>query len=199
MRLLRILCFGRVLPRRFGKIILPVTRHDDFAQLVERLTGYGDRVRTHVCDQPNRSIADVNTLVEALGNHHRFLCTEAELTRSFLLQRRSRKWRRRVTPTLSFLDVCDVEKAVRGRSNGFLGFAHGRFIREAKLLDLFSVEGEKPCRYLVLAVLGERADGPVFLRFERGDLVLSLDDEAQRRALHATCGETAPDLLPQQR
>ncbi len=42
-------------------------------------------------------------------------------------------------------------------------------------------------------------NGPVFLALERLDLQLALDDQAQRRALHAPGRKSAADLLPQQR
>ena len=42
-------------------------------------------------------------------------------------------------------------------------------------------------------------DRPVFLFLERLDFPLAFDDHAQRHGLHAPGGNSAPDLLPQQR
>jgi len=44
-----------------------------------------------------------------------------------------------------------------------------------------------------------RLDSPVFPCLERLDLLLPFDDHAQGGALYTPCGETAPDLLPEQR
>ena len=44
-----------------------------------------------------------------------------------------------------------------------------------------------------------RLDGPVFARLERLDFLLALDNQAQRRALHAPRRQPAGHLAPQQR
>ncbi len=52
---------------------------------------------------------------------------------------------------------------------------------------------------VVLRLLRGGFDRPVFLRPERRDLFLALDDQPQRGALHAAGRQSAPHLLPQQR
>ena len=47
--------------------------------------GYCDRICSHVGDQTNLMLIDINTFIELLGNFHGFCSGEAKLVNSFLL------------------------------------------------------------------------------------------------------------------
>ena len=199
MRFLRVLGLGRVAARLVGQILGAEALRDDAADLGQRLVGERHGVGAHVADETDGAFADVDTLVQALRDGHRALRAEAELARSFLLERRGRERRRRVAAALLLVDLRDRQHAARGVANRLLGGADRGFVGERELLDLLArVDGE-PRRKRLRGLLGDRFDRPVFLRLERRDLVLALDDEAQRRALHAARGQPAPHLLPEQR
>ena len=125
---------------------------------------------------------------------------KSELARGLLLQRAGRE--RRGRPALHFL-ASDVGNAIvrsiqRGQHRlGLLGVVEG------DLLALNALQaGAKDVSRLrlgscLLRQLG--VDRPVLDRLEGLDLPLALDDDAQRRGLHAPGGEPALDLLPKKR
>src|SRR5690606_31870884 len=208
VRLLRVLRLRRIAARRLGKVLLAVALRDHAAQLVERLVRERDRVGAHVRDQTDRALADVDALIEALRDRHRLLRAEAELARRFLLQRRRRERRGRIPAALLLLDRGDREDAdrIRGhvaarraRLDAALRVARRGLVRERELLDLRAFEYREPRLERLVGVPHRGFDRPVLLRLERRDLVLALDDQPERRALHAARGQPPPHLLPQQR
>src|SRR5882672_9836476 len=58
---------------------------DQLARAGDRLGGDGDAVGPHIGDQPDRIAAEVDALVEPLGDLHRPARAETELARGFLL------------------------------------------------------------------------------------------------------------------
>src|SRR5690606_41955262 len=104
-------------------------------------------------------------------------------------------------PALALLagDVGDVQRAAGGlldaRARGFGIVAVG----DGELLDLVAVEPAQPGGERLRRVRALGLDGPVLARLERLDLLLALDDHAQRRRLHAAGGQAGLDLAPQHR
>src|SRR5690606_3089447 len=199
--LLRVLRLRRIAARRLGKVLLAVALRDHAAQLVERLVRERDRVGAHVRDQTDRALADVDALIEALRDRHRLLRAEAELARRFLLQRRRRERRGRIPAALLLLDRGDREDAdrIRGhvaarraRLDAALRVARRGLVRERELLDLRAFEYREPRLERLVGVPHRGFDRPVLLRLERRDLVLALDEQPERRALHGARGPPPP-------
>jgi hypothetical protein len=72
-------------------------------------------------------------------------------------------------------------------------------IAKAQLLQLLALELDQPRREL-RAVMQQAGDHlPIFLRLERLDLALTLNDQAQRHRLHAARALGAGQLAPQHR
>jgi hypothetical protein len=201
MRLLGVLGLGLEDARLRGQVVGAIALGDVVAQLRQGLLGQVDRVGSHVGDQADRAAADVDALVELLGGAHGALGGEAELARGLLLQRRGDERRRRVALALLALDRSTLSLPRRG---------------DQRLLDdagpsssvMLNCSIFSPSNSISLALNGFLSassgpgiglDGPVLAPLEGLDLQLALDDQAQRRALHAPGGEPAADLLPQQR
>ena len=72
-------------------------------------------------------------------------------------------------------------------------------VHDAELLLFLSFEDRELGDEGLLHLLGMGLDGPVLPGLEGLDLLLALDDHAQRRALHPAGGQPAPDLAPQER
>ena len=201
VRFLGVLRLGAVDAHLFGDRLLAVQALDGGANLGDRLGSQRHRIGAHVGNKADAAFADVDAFVQLLRRAHGALRGKTQLARGFLLQRRSRKWRRRIAAALLAVDGEHLER--RGRAAGAaqrrLGGARSGFAGEAELLDLAAGKLHQLERKGLFAVLTLGVDGPVFLRDERGDLVLAFADHAQRRALHAPRGQAAPHLFPQQR
>ena len=186
-------CFVRHVP-------WAVTLRDDLADFVERDCRQRHGVGTHVGDQADVAFAgEFDAFIKTLGRAHRALRIETELARSFLLQRRSRERRRRITPTLLLRNGQRRQLAACGVKDGSLDIAGRAFVLEAELLYLVTFVGNQAGyeRLLVLADVG--LDRPVLAGLERFDLELAFDDHAECRALYAAGRKTGLDLLPEQR
>ena len=124
---------------------------------------------------------------------------ETELAGCFLLQRRGRKRRCRISPALLLFDLDRRQFTLGCVEQGLLDLAGRCLIFEAELLDflafVFYESGYE--RLLVLADVG--FDRPVLACFEFFDLELAFDDHAQCRALYPSGRQAALHFLPQQR
>ena len=159
------------------------------------------RIGPHVGDQALRPLRPkIYTFVELLRELHGAANAESNLARSLLLKcARRERWG---WPAL-YLLASDVGDAImrsvqRGQDGlGLLGVVEG------DLLALNALQaGAKDVTRLrlgsrLLRQLG--VDRPVFNRLEGPDLSLALRNDAQRRGLDSSRGETALDLLPKER
>src|SRR5665213_3134756 len=87
-------------------------------------------------------------------------------------------------------------RGARGCLDGALDLARLSFVDEAELLGLRARIFDEFYREALLRMLALTVERPVLLGDEGGDLRFALADHAQRRTLHATCGEAAAHLLP---
>ena len=198
VRFLRVFRLGLVDADLFGYRFLAIEPLDRGPDLGHGFSGQGDGIGTHVADETNAALADIHAFIKLLCNAHGALGGKAELARSFLLQRRGGKGRRGIATALLAIDLQHLEPgrlAGCGPQRG-LGRARCGFIAEAELLypgagEFHQLEGET-----LAAVLARGVDGPVFLRYERGNFIFALADHAQRRALHASGRQAAAHFLP---
>src|SRR5262249_21588878 len=111
---------------------------DQLARARDRLGGERDAVRAHIGDEADRVAVEIDAFVEPLRDLHRARRAEAELARSFLLQRRCRERRKRIAANLAMLDGSNVEAARRenlaGRGARFV------FAVEMEAVELLAVE-----------------------------------------------------------
>ena len=167
------------------------------ARRLTRRIGDARRVGAHVGDEALRPVAaaEVDALVERLGDLHRLADAEPQLARGFLLERRGRERCRRVASRLAGLDRCHPEGRVAQRRHDRLGLLA---VGDLGLLavDLVELRREDDLRS-ELRQLGR--DRPILPRNEGADLALAVDDQPHGNRLHAAGREAAADLRPQQR
>ncbi len=70
MCFLRILRFGLVDARLIRNLVLPVQAGGDFANLLHSLVGKRHRIGTHVSDETDAALADVQTFIQLLREPH---------------------------------------------------------------------------------------------------------------------------------
>src|SRR5262245_5176401 len=105
MRVLGVL-LGAVEVRLPGQVLRAEALRDVVADGGDRLAGDARRVRTHVGDEADRAlVAELDALVEPLGDAHRAGGLEAELARRLLLQARGDEGRCRMPPPFLLLDL----------------------------------------------------------------------------------------------
>ena len=198
VRLLGVLAPVGVDPGAVGQLVDAVARGDEPADLLERLPGEGHRVRAHVGDEADPASADVDPLVELLSGAHGPLGGEAELAHRLLLQGGGGEGRRWGAPTLLALHRAHGQAATGGGEEPLLHPLRLGGGADAELAELLALPLGQPRQELAALGPGVGLDRPVLFLLERLDLLLTLHDEAQGRALHPPGGEPAPDLLPQQ-
>ena len=197
VRFLGVLRLGLVFADEGGDEPLRVFARDQPADGVDRLRHDGDAVGSHVGDEADGLAADVDALIEALGDLHRLLGREAELARGVHLQRRGGKRRVRVALDALLVDRDDAEVALLdGRLDG-VGLVA---LLDVELLEVRAVDGvEAGGELLALAGRHDGVDGPVLVGAEGLDLGLAVADEAQGDGLHASRRAGARQLAPQHR
>ena len=188
MRFLRVLGFGLVDVRRFRQVVVAVALGDERANLLDRFLRQIHRVGTHVADETDGLAADVHAFVQLLGGAHGALRGEAEFARRLLLQGGGGERRRRIALALLLLDRGDKVAALCLLEQLGLDLGGAVLVADRELVELLALElGELGAEILALGA-EIRLDGPVLARLEALDLFLALDDQAQRRALHAPGG-----------
>ena len=189
MRFLRVLGLVLVDPGRRGHVFLAEPRFDFGPGFLHGFGRHVDAVGPHVGDMPG--------LIKALRGGHRLLGTHAELAAGLLLQGRGHERRGGVAAGGLGFDRLH-EQIARGQRlhrqiGGFLG-------GQVELVQLLAGETGQPGAELCPARRGQiRRNGPVFLRAERLDLHLALDDQAQADRLHAPRRFRSRQLAPQHR
>ena len=188
VRFLRVLRLGLILARRIGDVATVVTLGDRLARGRNGAAVHLHAVGAHVGD---RAI-----LIQALRDAHRMVGREAELARRLLLQRRGGEGRRRVARRRLGLDRLDREAPRLDRGLGLLRVA---LIADRQAVEFFAVPLDEARGEGRAVLLHARGDRPIFLRAERLDLALAVDDQAQRDRLHAAGRLGAGQLAPQHR
>ena len=91
---LLLICIGRS-----RQIVGAILAGDVVADFGDRLGRNPGRIGAHVGDQADQPlVAEFDTLIEALRDHHGALHAETQLARRILLQLAGREWRSRITP-----------------------------------------------------------------------------------------------------
>ena len=159
-----------------------------------RIVRQAERVGTHISDQTGETVAlQFNTFVQLLRDAHGAAGHHIELAGSLLLQGRGGKRRRSRLALLTALDRMHG----KGLTGDLVYDGHGLCLR----LELALTGGVAVVTGGELTALrgAQRSlNGPVFLGHEGADLVLTVDDQTGRYALHTACGQTALDLAPEE-
>ena len=182
--------------RRFRQVVGVEVLADVEADLLDRVVGERHRVGTHVGDQTDLALADVDALVQLLRGAHGAVGGHAELAHPLLLQRRGGERCGRVARFFLLFHRRDrrVVAGQRGQHRGL-----GGFVGNVELLELLALPLVQLGAEFLPALVAVQMHRPVFLGGKRTDFDLALADQAQGRALHAAGGQAATDLLPQQR
>src|ERR1039457_4966057 len=185
--LLLLICIGR-----FGQIIGAVLAADVFAYFCDRLGGHAGGIGSHVSDQADQAlVAEFDTFIEALRDHHGALYAEAQLARGILLQLAGSKWRSGIATPLFLFRRTDDPAGLFKRQADFLGvLAVGDF----DFLLAFAEKARVECRRLIGGEIG--IDRPVFFFFEGLNFAFAIDDQAKGDGLHTPGGKAAADFVP---
>ncbi len=185
-------------PRLGQGVFLAEQAADDLAGLGRWRPGEGHRVGTHVGDQADRALADVDPLVELLGGAHGLAGREAELAARLLLQGAGGEGGGGVALLLAAGDAGDaVSPGRQGRATSSSACASSAMANLSSFLPSTAtrraLEGLGPgaeCR------AGRRWSSIRWL-LEGLDLLLPVADQAQRHRLDPAGGEAVADLLPE--
>ena len=197
VRLLCVLGFGGVFPRRGRHVIVAEILGDDAARRRNRLGREIDAVGSHIGDEAGRAVADIDAFVEPLRNLHGARRRKTELPRRLLLQGRSGEWRIRVTLDGLRFDRGDrEERLLKRRLEGFRLRARA----DVEPVDLLAVgadqaRGEGRLRFRAQV----SDDRPVFAGDKLFDLELAIADNAQGDRLHPARRARAWQFAPQDR
>ena len=162
--------------------------------ILHRVPCGGDRFGGHI-DPVGPHIGNVPGLVEALCRAHRLACAHAELSAGLLLQGGRHERRAGVAAGRFGFNRFDGQIAAGDRLNGQFGLG---FVLNIEAVELFPRQHGKPRLIFLPARRSEdRFDAPVFLRIERLDLHLALNDQAQADGLHASRTFRAGQFAPQ--
>ena len=160
-----------------------------------RLVRDAQGVRSHVGDETDLGAFDVDTFVQLLGHLHGAAGLEAEAAGRVLLQGGRDERRRRLFAAGALLHgVHDID-GVLEPAEVLVG---GLFVVDLDFALFIGGEGGREDA----AGAGRaelRVDAPVLFRFEVPDLLLPVHDEPQRDGLDPAGGETAADLLGDER
>ena len=139
--------------------------------------------------------ADLDALVELLGDRHRAARRHGKAARGLLLQRRGDEGGRGAFLLLSALDGIDDKGRVLRRGNDGVDLV---LALELGFLLALAVKAGGEASAAALAV-EQRVKQPVLLAPEGLDLFLAVDDHARRDGLDTAGGKAGFDLFPQQR
>ena len=166
------------------------------ADVGNRLARKRHRVGPHIGDEADRAFADVNAFIQRLCRAHGALGGHAELAHRLLLQRAGGEGRGGAAGLGALFDADDLGiLTLQGGNHSRLG----RFVRKAELLDLGALPFAELGGEGLAGLVGVEVQRPVLTALEALDLFFALDDQAQRRALHASRRQPRLDLAPQHR
>ena len=195
VRVLRTL-FGLKAARGGRIIVLAVAAENKRPGGAERFLAQAQGVGTHVGDQAHRALAaDINALIELLGDRHGAARRHIELAGSLLLERGGRERRRGGTLLVRALDAFDGKHRVSDlRHDGIDLLRRGRLL----LFPVFTVVMGK--KFLLRRRIEKLCvQSPVFFRRKGSDLLFTVIDHARGDRLHTAGAQTPSDLFPQQR
>jgi len=181
-------------PGLLGEVLVAVGVLDVGPDRFQRRRCDAGGIRAHVSDETHAAIAEVDALVEPLGDLHGLGRRKLEAAVGLLLQFAGGERRLRVLLAGGGADRLDDEGArlqFAAERPGFIGGAHDELL--AVQLDGLGAERR---RQGGLQLGGEH---PVFLFLERADLALAVHDESQGDRLDAPRRQPPPDLSPQER
>ena len=194
---LRVLGPGRIFARRARHVGVAEILGDDAARGGDRFGGEIDAVGAHIGDEADCAVANVDALIEALGDLHGAGRREAELARGFLLQGRGREGR--VGMTLDWLRFDRLNREFRRLQRRLEGFGL-RARADVEPADLPAVRADEPRRESRVRLgLQMGHDRPIFARDEFFDLELAVADDTQRDRLDAPGRAGAGKLAPEDR
>ena len=99
-------CLGLIAPGLTGIVFFAIAAADDLSGRGKRFFRDAKRVRSHVGDKADGTLfAKLHTFIELLGEHHRPLRRQVQLTGCFLLKARGNKGRCRIFPALRLFDA----------------------------------------------------------------------------------------------
>ena len=196
--LLGVLGLGLVDPGRRGQVGVAEAVEHDLAHAGQSFPGDLNAVGPHVGDQADGLAAQVDALVELLGDPHGPGRAEAQLARRLLLQRGGGEGRVGIAPGLLALDLLDSETGSRFQDLDRV--VRGRLVAQVELVELLAAQMGQPGGEVGLGrVLQPDVDGPVLLGLEDLDLGLALADQPQGHRLHPAGRAAAGQLAPQDR
>ena len=176
-------------------ILASVAAADKSGGGVHSLVGKPQGVGTHIGNQTGGAFpCHVHAFIQLLGDHHGLFRREAQLPGRLLLQGGGGKGRCGIALLLRFFDVGNVEFLPVDVADHRKGLF---FIFQLPLLFLAPVAGDKGAG-LAHAVQGH-VQRPVFLWLERADFVFPVNHQPGGDGLDTACGQTPPNLFPQQR
>ena len=212
VRFLGVADLGLVLARSLVVVVAVHLAHG-LAGLAERLVAERGRVGAVIRDQALEvAAADVDALEQPLRDVHRAIGREPELAVGLLLQGRGGERRRRPLRGRLLVDARDAPRhaalePVGERGGGRLveanDGARGELAAGVEVLaggDAAIVDAdERGAELAPVGALERGVEVPVVRRAERQPLLLALDDQPHRHALHAAGAEAGLHLLPQHR
>ena len=182
--------------RRFRIERLAVLGHDKLPGRILGVARNADRIRTHVRDQADRPLSEIQTLVQVLRQAHGALGRKPQEAGTRLLQRAGDEGRQRAALDGARAHVRDAQGAARKVVQHGLGSLL-RVDFNLGAVDFGQLDREIVQRRDLL--VHDRAHHPVGFRIERQDQAFALADQPQRHGLDASGAESAPHLAPQQR
>ena len=183
---------GLIAPGLAGIVFFAIAAADDLSGSGKRFFRDTKRVRSHVGDKADGTLfAKLHTFIELLGEHHRALRRQVQLTGCFLLKARGNKGRRGIFPALRFFDALHRKGFSRDLRENLV---HVFPVSKVVLFGVAVVPRGKPAG---LSGAVERCvDRPVFLRRKSADLIFAVDDKTRRNRLHASGRQTPAHLFP---
>ena len=99
-------CLGLIAPGLTGIVFFAIAAADDLSGGSKRFFRDAKRVRSHVGDEADRALfPELHAFVELLGEHHRALRRQVQLSRGLLLKAGGNKGRRWIFPALRLFDA----------------------------------------------------------------------------------------------
>ena len=185
---------GLVGRRGVGQILPAEPARDPLPSLVLSLAGHPHGVRAHVGDEADGPlVAELDAFVELLRQHHGLASREVELAARLLLKSRGDEGGGGIAAALPARDALHLPgRPVQIRHHR----ERRRFGGKARLLALDLAQGGHELRRVLSLELG--VERPVLRGHEGEDLALALGEKPHGHGLHATRGQAAPDLFPEE-
>ena len=183
---------GLIAPGLAGVVLFTIAAADDLSGRGKRFFRDTKRVRSHVGDEADRALfPQLHAFVELLGEHHRPLRRQVQLSRGLLLKAGGNKGRRWIFPALRLFDALHRKGFSRNLREDLI------YVFSVSKVVLFGVAVIPRGKAAGLSGAVERCvDRPVFLRRKSADLIFAVDHEPRRNRLHASGRQAPAHLLP---